>query len=200
MTIKRKYKRITFPDGFKTIWHPDSTVVMKNSKTREVIGRNNDGILVKDSLVIDLCKEYKFKLFKLFKIEEEVSEEGEEENTEEENTDDNTDTNTEVNTEVSTEVSTEENVKIFKSDIDSCDKQLELYKIKCQNLINTLSSDFNDMSSDFNEKMIFHKEEITKKINMLTEKLENKNKLYEDLEEKYDKLNTKWNAIKSLLG
>jgi hypothetical protein len=46
---------------FKTIWHPESTLVFKSQKERLVIGRYVDGELIQlDDTAIDLCEEFNF--------------------------------------------------------------------------------------------------------------------------------------------
>ena len=54
-----KFKRLK---EYDTIWHPDSTIVLKSATEKVAVGRFVDGEMIKfDDETLKLCKKWKFK-------------------------------------------------------------------------------------------------------------------------------------------
>ena len=202
-----KFKRLK---EYDTIWHPDSTIVLKSATEKVAVGRFVDGEMIKfDDETLKLCKKWKFKYEaeKEKSVEKDVEEEAEEEDAEEE----------EVEEEDAEEEDAEEEEAVEedaeKEDAVEEDAEKE-DAVESKQIPEKEQADFsvkfvflNKCLSELSSSVHSHKKNTEKEIDILKNKLVEKNKEYDSLyskfnevEDKYIKLKTKFEGIKNLFA
>ena len=221
-TAKKKmvYKKLS---EYKTIWHPESTLVFKSQKERLIIGRYVNGELISlDDEALDLCQEHGFtpddSLLENYSGEEtppndsdneseSVRQENEEksneqscqeeEDDEHENSKDEKSDDEEVNDESSKQINDDESVKLeIKTDDNSNSNQECMPVIEmCSDLLNTITQKENDLRSFLISVQTNLDEERANSQNLSITLSETQSKL-EETESQLNSLQEKYDVIK----
>ena len=192
MSTRRKKKVLKNLNKYKTIWHPESTLVYKSKKERLVIGRyikDDDNLIPLDQETLDLCEEWNMKPDESLiedvttqndeKEEEgEEGEEGEEEKGEEE------------------EEKGEEEEEKGEEEEEGSESPVSSSEISLSN-INQVVDQYNTYSKSFLSELVkWNKACESSHI----EKLAAKQKEYDELKTKYDAIQKKFDTMKSLFA
>ena len=207
---------------YDTIWHPDSTLVLKSATEKVAIGRFVDGILINfDEKALALCNKWKFKYDESLinnegeeegeegEEEGEDGEDGEDEGEDGEDGEDDGEDEEEQDIEEQGVEEEEEQVEENKKNDDSTGKVSVPVSVPVQPK-NNFKENFTYLNKYIYDLSISVKssdDSYENEISNLREKLSTKNSEYDSLkrkhdeiEEQYNKLKIKFEGIKSLFS
>ena len=210
--VNLKFKRLK---DYDTIWHPESSLVLKSATDKIVIGRFEDGKMVNfDEKTLELCKEWKFKYDESLLVSDDgnAEEQNESDNIEEQTLDgqmvaDEQNDAEEQNDDEEEEEEEEEEEDDDEDEEDKNDDEEEKQNVTKTEIPGDDEQNIDDFSSKFNfvnkylndlsTSINSQNKKSEKEIESLKDKLSLKNKEYDQLKNDYNKMEEQYVSLKT---